>query len=136
MSLITVFRFLLVSFVVLYVLAMAMSGISPDSPAEVLQYESWRQEQPSTESLIWALLVMVGHILDVIGLVLLFLRRKIGVYFLVAGFIACLGAGSELPYLESSLAGTLMAFTNIAWGAIIALSFAVPQSLFRTGKDA
>lgn len=131
MPLITVFRLLLVSFVVLYLSAMTMSGLAPDSPAEVLAYEGWVQAQPSTQPLIWALLVVVGHILDVVGLVLLFLRRKAGVYFLIAGFIVCLGMGTDVPYLQTSLVATLMAFTNMVWGAIVALAFAVPQALFR-----
>jgi hypothetical protein len=135
MPLLTIFRLLLVAFFVLYLAAIGASGVSPTSPPEVLAYDKWLQEQSTSESLVWGLLVIVGHVLDLAGLVLLFLRRKLGIYLLLAGFVACLGAGPELPYLQSTFAGTLMAFTNIVWGAIVALAFAVPQALFEIRKD-
>ncbi len=138
MSLVTVFRILLVAFVALYLTAMNVPSVSPTSPPQVLQYEKWLGEQPISGSAVWGLLILLGHVLDLVGLILLFLRRKVGIYFLLAGFVACLGPGSELPYLQGALAGNLMAFTNITWGAIVALAFSVPHALFvaKGGKEA
>ncbi|HEY0916764.1 MAG TPA: hypothetical protein VGE22_17955 [Solimonas sp.] len=135
MSSVAAFRLLLVTFLVLYIVAMSLSGIAPDSPAEVLGYQQWRQQQPAEGSALWGVSILLGHLLDVIGLVLLFLRRKLGVYFLIAGFIACLGPLSGLPHLQDAPSALAMSFVNIAWGAILALSFAGPKDIF-VGKAA
>lgn len=91
MNLLLAFRATLLAFVLLYVATLVTSGVPPDSPAEVLAYERWQLSLVTDGSPVWRLLCAVGHLLDVVGVVLLFVRRKVGLWFLVAGFMSCLG---------------------------------------------
>jgi hypothetical protein len=131
MSKLLAFRILLIAFVVLYVFAMSMSGLPVDAAPEVIKYDEWARAQLANNSGVWGLSCAVGHIFDIAGLILLFVRRRMGVYFLIAGAVMCLGAGGGQPSLQVSLSGSLLAFANIAWGAIMAMAFVVPDELFK-----
>lgn len=117
-------------FVIAYVAAMVTGGLPPDAPRQATEYEAWAKVQEGSGSPIWGALCVLGHIADITGIVLLFIRRKIGVYFLIAGFMSCMGVSSGVPSLETHLGAILMALVNVIWGAIVALVFAVSNELF------
>lgn len=125
------FRLLLVAFVALYVATIFSFSTTPSMPAEVVSYQNWLESQSNDISPIRGILCGLGHLADIAGLILLFSRRRIGVWFLVVGFVSCFGVGStEIPYLQTALTGNLMALTNIFWGAIVALSLSAPDGFF------
>ncbi|CAN5280522.1 hypothetical protein BH11PSE11_BH11PSE11_07420 [soil metagenome] len=130
MTKITQFRTLLTAFVVLYVYTMSTSGLPYDAPRQALDYAAWAQAQPETSSAMWGVLCLLGHVADIVGIVLLFARKKLGLYFMIAGFASCLGSGPGIPFLETHYSATLMSFVNILWGSIIALAYATGSELF------
>ena len=131
MNRLLIFRLLLVSFVALYMATILSPSISSSMPAEVVSYQSWLESQPYGGSPFWGILCVLGHLADLIGLILLYARRRVGVWFLVTGFVSCIWmGGTEIPSLQTALTGNLMALTNIIWGAIIALSFSAQNGVF------
>jgi hypothetical protein len=136
MNKLLVLRVLLVLFVVLYVAAIATGGLPADAPRQATDYEAWANGQATTGSSGWGLLCALGHIADLVGIILLFVRRKMGVYFLIAGFLSCMFVSSGVPSLQTHLTAMLVAFFNIAWGAIVALVFAASDELFSIKREA
>ncbi len=136
MSTLLVLRILIVVFVALYIAAMATSGLPANAPREALDYHAWAMSQPLSASAVWGTLCAIGHLLDIVGLVLLFIRRRIGVYFIISGFALCLGTGGDIPYLQSNTSTALFTFVNIAWGAIVAISLTDRTGVFRTRGEA
>jgi hypothetical protein len=130
MNKLNLLRALLVLFVLTYFLAMSTAAISPDSPKEMLDYVEWANQQHVSDSSIWGMLCLLGHVLDIVGIVLMFIRRKLGVYFLIMGFLSCIGASTGVPSLQTTLTATLMAFVNIFWGAIVTLVFTSSDEIF------
>lgn len=124
-----IFRGLIVSFVLLYIAAIATGGLGTDAPALAVEYERWAAEQTQPSS-IWGLLCAFGHLLDIAGLVLLFIRRPVGLWLLLAGFASCFGAGAGLPFLQTHFEAQLMALTNICWGALVCMAVVCRQELF------
>jgi hypothetical protein len=130
MKKIAILRLLLVLFVLVYAAAIATAGLGSGAPVQALQYEAWLKSQPVIESSAWGIFCALGHVADIIGIALLFFKRRIGVFFMIGGFIACIGTSSGLPYLETALSSILMALVNILWGAIMAFVFSSSKDLF------
>ena len=131
-----IFRGLIGLFVALYGTAIWLSGSGSDMPAPALEYQRWLSAQPHPGGY-WGLSCAVGHLADVVGLILLFLRNRSGLWFLLAGFFSCLGsgAGTGLPYLQTHSEAMLMGFVNSAWGALVCMAVVCRQELFGVGKN-
>ena len=136
MNHVLIFRGLIILFVCTYVAAMTLGGPPPDAPAAVLDYQRWLLAQPAPENF-WGLTCAVGHLLDVVGLLLLFVRRRLGLWFLLAGFASCFGtgAGAGFPNLQTHLEGQMMAFVNIFWGALVCMAIVCSKELFGHAKE-
>jgi hypothetical protein len=128
---ILIFRGLIVLFVALYVAAIWLSGSGPEMPAPALEYQRWLSAQPDPGGY-WGLSCAVGHLADIVGLVLLFARRRLGLWFLLAGFFSCLGsgAGAGLPFLQTHPEAMLMGFVNSVWGALVCMAVVCREELF------
>lgn len=126
-----IFRGLIVVFVATYVAAIAFSGLGPSAPAAALEYERWVSSLPPPDNY-WGLACAAGHVLDIVGLVLLFIRRRSGLWFLLAGFASCWGSGviENVPFLQTHLDASLMSFVNIFWGAVVCMSIVCEKELF------
>lgn len=128
-----IFRGLIVAFAAMYVLTMSTAGLGPDAPALALEYQRWIEAQPVAGGA-WGLSCAVGHLLDVVGLAAMSMRRRWGLWLLFLGFVACLGAGGGFPEVQSHGQGLMMALTNILWGAMVCLAVVRGSVLFRRGN--
>jgi hypothetical protein len=129
MNHVIVFRTLIALFACLYVAAMSLGSMGSEAPVAAQEYERWLSAQPRSAGLS-GFLCLFGHLLDAVGLVLLFIRRRLGLWFIVLGFVSCLGTSSGYPFLQTNLGTNLMAFTNIAWGALVCMAVVCRKEIF------